>query len=293
MSFVHNKYGETEMRTTIIDHAQYVREKTSHVALIVTRLRKNRIKHIGASAILLKESQRLRNVGRRSSSMFIEIHQEFDALSDVLRLDFETLYLHSTILLNQVIILCAYVVRESAPEKMTFVKIAQSISKGQYDTSLRKMLEPLSRQIIWLWSHLWAARNQLIVHRNQPWQVGASYTLDDEHFFITFSPSHKVENQKEIHDQIDKLLTMVPKSVWKNTIDGNACNFHSLLREAMAYIDEIDDHKTRKMIVDMAHKYGVASPSYLILSRMLLSFCAAAVASSHEHAINNLAHRVD
>jgi hypothetical protein len=202
-----------------------------------------------------------------------EVMKENQAVGEHIKMDFESLYLFGSILLDQWSLMATYSCGLQNPEDHSFFRMVAFLENDAHDIALKELWEKSKGQMLWLNGQVRFYRNKFVVHAARPWQRGhGRSTFGDDFHLSTPSPPGWL-NDKEIAQKIKDLLPLAPKWLKEAPDDyWEKVNAHALLKRLLDHIGGIQDKADRGKVIALAAEYGTSTPTFQVVGDRLLRF---------------------
>lgn len=254
----------------LFHHLSHLGERMNDVRTIIHRL--------GAARQTLKEiMQRQDQSLREGTELSGDLHRQHDELVAQMKLDFESLYVFSNMLLDQLAHVIAYCVGADDPEAWNFHRLTMTLQAANPGT-LARFSERHLRDVLWLFYQIRFYRNVFVEHVRRPWQRGQTMTVagEDFSFFIPTPPGWL--STREQRDALDRALTIesptvarLPKGSWERANPGRR------LEIAFHHIDEIPRQTDREALWEVWSRIGGSTPSFHVVASRLAEFVVSAI----------------
>lgn len=286
----------------IFSHLAHTSERLRDCNRIIRRLYKAR-KHLTKRAYLINSlypdgrppvrplreplPPRVRNLEKRESEQI-----------NCMKMDFESLYIFSGMLLDQWALSALYISGMKNPEdnfQHPFHNLVDELDKeraSRYYVNLRKinlLWKELKSELLWLDFQIRFYRNRLVVHVDRPWQRGKNMSLyGDEFRLSSMTPPGWLDNEK-YYDEIKSLVHLAPDRI-KDAPDDywEKARPKALLERLFFNIGNIESREDRKKVSWLYNKIGGMTPSFQAIAERLLCFINRATAKLCEIAKENV-----
>jgi hypothetical protein len=215
-----------------------------------------------------------------------------------MKMDFESLYIFSGMLLDQWALSALYISGMKNPEdnfQHPFHKLVDELDReevSRYYVNLRKMnllWKELKPELLWLDFQIRFHRNRFVVHVDRPWQRGKNMSVcGDEFRLSSMTPPGWLDNEK-YYDEIKSLVHLAPNHI-KNAPDDywEKARPRALLERLFSNIGNIESKEDRKNISRLYNKIGGMTPSFQVIAEKLLCFVIRATAKLCDIAKENI-----
>jgi len=256
----------------VFHHHSHLFERIKDVKKIVKRLGQNR-KAITDLTFRKNKIEPKRIIpGKPFSKQMQKILNKQNELTELMRLDMESLYVFGNLLLDQWSHTMAYLLGYSQPEECSFARLYDLIS-SKSDGPFDGIKKQHSKDIYWLYYQLRSYRNVFIEHVKRPWQRGNTMSVygDDFNLFIPTPPGwiddkQTEEQLKSIYPLAPKILKDMPDDYWEKK------SLRRVLEVTFFHIDGIEKKEDREKVWDVWKNIGGSTPSYDVIASRLINF---------------------
>jgi hypothetical protein len=215
------------------------------------------------------------------------VMREESEIGELMKLDFESLYMFGGILLDQWAIQAIAIGNLPLRKKYPYRELVDYLQVNS--DALHPVRESLARELLWLYYQMRFYRNRFVVHANRPWQRGTTRSVFG-HDFNLFTPTPPGWlNDEELDQEIKGLVHLAPEPIRNAPVDyWEKARPGALTERLFDNIPNIEDPEDRKKIAELIGKKGGSTPSFEIVGRNLLGLVAKGTAILSDLAQKNL-----
>jgi hypothetical protein len=272
--------GEGSEKATLFSHLLLVRERLTHIDLILKRIFASLVtagmwQSANRAAAIPSESPPA--PGSNAALTSIGMDSVLTAWMDI-----ESLYIFANLLLDQWAISAGYITGHPEPSKITFNELVGRLEDGSALEMFHTIWSELQGELIWLRAQLGLFRSIFIVHCTNPLDrciTGSGTTGEMQLIMTSWSMTLR---QQAIVDSIAE--------AYKDTINvpENVRNLHfEILSLLVSNMDKILAAEDRKSIIKIAKKTGIKAPSFDVFSRNLINLIVKAAVLLENSATKN------
>ena len=257
----------------VFHHHSHLIERIKDFKNIVTRLGQSRKDITDLTIRRNKLEPKKITPGKPFPKRLQKIMSKQNKLTELMKLDMESLYVFGNLLLNQWSHMMAYLFGHKEPEEFTFHRLYDVISSNSDQGLFTEIWNKHRQEIFWLYYQLRSYRNVFIEHVKQPWQRGNTMSVygDDFNLFIPTPPGWLDDKLTQVrlksiaHLAPQKLKDM-PDDYWEKKDPKR------VLEVTFFYIDGIESKQDREKVWDVWKVLGGSTPSYDMIASRLINF---------------------
>lgn len=259
----------------LFHHLSHLFERVGDVRSITLRL--------GRARRVLKEVfERQDREALQGAAPSVELYQQHEELVAQLKLDFESLYIFSNMMLDQLAHVVAYCIGADQPEKWNFRCLTMMV-QARDPGPLAEFAERNLQDVLWLFYQIRFYRNVFVEHVRRPWQRSQTMSVAGEDFsFFTPTPPGWLSTTDQ-REALERALAIgspaverLPKGSWERT------NPARHLEIAFHHIDEIQRQSDREALWEVWSKIGGSTPSFHVIAQRLAGFMVSAITTLAE-----------
>jgi hypothetical protein len=255
-------------------HLLQLNLRLKEIRIILERLFGN----IEKLVLLDDDEQRIKPENYHPHTEYSESDQtlwkKVDSICDEMVLDFESLYIYSSILLDQWTLVVSNIYDFPDSENISFEKLVEKYDKGILQGPSLVLWKQERMNMLSLRAHIRCYRNYFIVHNNQPFQVGYGREIGKGTFALTRHCTYINEQQsKELDTELVSLVALYPKSY--RDFFMSLFKYASrpvILSSMLDALGFVLDNKERAKIWKFIGKAGFSTPSFQNVAFKVLSY---------------------
>lgn len=189
--------------------------------------------------------------------------------SELLKLDFETLYVVGGILLDQWALIALSLEPKAWKRNHPFVELYMHL-ESEDRSRLSPIWDHVHEHLIWLHYNMRFYRNRFIVHANRPWQRGTARSVIGDDFRLHTPTPPGWLDDTALDEEIIALLDFAPEAI-RDAPEGNRERTRpaSLINQVFENIPNIRDRKDRERVASVFGRKGGSTPSFQLLAHRL------------------------
>lgn len=202
-----------------------------------------------------------------------KLHQRSQHLTELMKLDMESLYVFGNLLLDQWAHVIAYLLGVANPELFNFQQLYEIMSSNGDKGVLNAVWDKHHPDIYWLYYQIRSYRNIFIEHVRRPWQRGNTMSVygDDFNLFIPTPPGWL--DDKDVAKQIKSIGYLAPEELKRMPDDyWEKKSLKRTLELTFNSIDRIPKKIDREKVWDIWKEVGGSTPSYDVIASRLVRF---------------------
>jgi len=258
----------------LFNHNTLLMIRVKELRLIIERLYNNRIELLKVD--ILAHMTHAIPPNSPVPSGFQEIMSMVNKIDEQIVLDFQTMLLFTSIALDELAHLAAYILNSPKPQKSSFLKILEDKPNGIFT-----LLQKYKADMLWLdvFSRLY--RNKMIVHREKPWQIGHSRSSHGLDWQFTAPISYGWLSEAELEENRIQIEDFATKKGFRIN-----SNLYNTLFELLNNLHQFDSEEQKK-IYAIAETLGFNLPTFQAYAHKLADYLNACLTDLIEYSRNN------